>query len=122
MATTQQPQVDFVKAISRLDAIALVVGSMIGSGIFIVSAEDRKSTRLNSSHSQTSYAVFCLKKKNQQTRSQLQAAHPQSETLRRLCLRGVDTNAIHPKDTTFLVVFLQRSVGPSGTCVTSLSS
>src|SRR5205085_11848618 len=25
---------------------------------------DRKSTRLNSSHSQTSYAVFCLKKKN----------------------------------------------------------
>src|SRR5688572_31811452 len=26
-------------------------------------AEDRKSTRLNSSHSQTSYAVFCLKKK-----------------------------------------------------------
>src|SRR2546427_1281342 len=28
-------------------------------------AEDRKSTRLNSSHSQISYAVFCLKKKNE---------------------------------------------------------
>src|SRR3990167_3434688 len=28
----------------------------------IVIAEDRKSTRLNSSHSQISYAVFCLKK------------------------------------------------------------
>src|SRR2546430_12731667 len=27
--------------------------------------EDRKSTRLNSSHSQISYAVFCLKKKKQ---------------------------------------------------------
>src|SRR2546430_8368116 len=27
-------------------------------------SEDRKSTRLNSSHSQISYAVFCLKKKN----------------------------------------------------------
>src|SRR2546430_6017743 len=27
---------------------------------------DRKSTRLNSSHSQISYAVFCLKKKKQQ--------------------------------------------------------
>src|SRR2546427_2545875 len=27
---------------------------------------DRKSTRLNSSHSQISYAVFCLKKKNHQ--------------------------------------------------------
>src|SRR2546430_11402733 len=29
-----------------------------------ISRVDRKSTRLNSSHSQTSYAVFCLKKKN----------------------------------------------------------
>src|SRR3989475_7295050 len=28
-----------------------------------MSSEDRKSTRLNSSHSQISYAVFCLKKK-----------------------------------------------------------
>src|SRR2546430_5287008 len=27
-------------------------------------SQDRKSTRLNSSHSQISYAVFCLKKKN----------------------------------------------------------
>src|SRR2546430_12301336 len=29
-----------------------------------LSRRDRKSTRLNSSHSQISYAVFCLKKKN----------------------------------------------------------
>src|SRR2546427_1993268 len=29
---------------------------------------DRKSTRLNSSHSQISYAVFCLKKKNEKQR------------------------------------------------------
>src|SRR2546430_5027236 len=29
--------------------------------------EDRKSTRLNSSHSQISYAVFCLKKKHKYT-------------------------------------------------------
>src|SRR5437868_12737263 len=29
---------------------------------------DRKSTRLNSSHVSTSYAVFCLKKKNANTR------------------------------------------------------
>src|SRR5574342_1005050 len=28
-------------------------------------AEDRKSTRLNSSHHRISYAVFCLKKKKQ---------------------------------------------------------
>src|SRR2546430_7597554 len=30
-------------------------------------AEDRKSTRLNSSHSQISYAVFCLKKKKKES-------------------------------------------------------
>src|SRR2546427_4958701 len=29
--------------------------------------QDRKSTRLNSSHSQISYAVFCLKKKKHET-------------------------------------------------------
>src|SRR5438270_8380093 len=38
---------------------------------------DRKSTRLNSSHSQISYAVFCLKKKN------------------RLAARGTTTFATH---------------------------
>src|SRR2546430_950275 len=32
-------------------------------------AQDRKSTRLNSSHSQISYAVFCLKKKNKNIQS-----------------------------------------------------
>src|SRR5689334_24732615 len=35
--------------------------------------QDRKSTRLNSSHSSISYAVFCLKKKNQNP-----PTHPQS--------------------------------------------
>src|SRR5256714_3817581 len=41
MTTTpfESPRVEFVRAISRLDATALVVGSMIGSGIFIVSAD-----------------------------------------------------------------------------------
>src|SRR2546427_4815765 len=40
----------------------------IRDGRIVLDAEmdevDRKSTRLNSSHSQISYAVFCLKKKN----------------------------------------------------------
>src|SRR2546427_7625840 len=31
--------------------------------------EDRKSTRLNSSHSQISYAVFCLKKKKKKKKA-----------------------------------------------------
>src|SRR5216684_6073791 len=33
------------------------------SGIWLKTARDRKSTRLNSSHGYSSYAVFCLKKK-----------------------------------------------------------
>src|SRR5690349_23436806 len=32
-------------------------------GVSITTASDRKSTRLNSSHVEISYAVFCLKKK-----------------------------------------------------------
>src|SRR2546427_5541925 len=32
-------------------------------GEMVIEMADRKSTRLNSSHSQISYAVFCLKKK-----------------------------------------------------------
>src|SRR2546430_12204008 len=34
-----------------------------GRRLQVLGAVDRKSTRLNSSHSQISYAVFCLKKK-----------------------------------------------------------
>src|SRR6266480_855010 len=36
------------------------------------SKPDRKSTRLNSSHMSTSYAVFCLKKKNSPMRCRLE--------------------------------------------------
>ena len=39
MTTDAHPPVQFVRAISRIDAMALVVGTMIGSGIFIVSAD-----------------------------------------------------------------------------------
>src|SRR3989475_6854937 len=35
----------------------------IGHRLDFLAEPDRKSTRLNSSHSQISYAVFCLKKK-----------------------------------------------------------
>src|SRR2546421_4533845 len=34
-----------------------------GAHVQVDALEDRKSTRLNSSHDQISYAVFCLKKK-----------------------------------------------------------
>src|SRR5438874_7957115 len=36
------------------------------SGLVDPAIRDRKSTRLNSSHVEISYAVFCLKKKNDQ--------------------------------------------------------
>src|SRR2546427_5774586 len=42
---------------------------------------DRKSTRLNSSHSQISYAVFCLKKKTQ-TKRQLDSQTSQRQAVR----------------------------------------
>src|SRR3712207_8242409 len=47
---------------AKITATALFV-----VGLFLVSSIaglDRKSTRLNSSHANISYAVFCLKKKN----------------------------------------------------------
>src|SRR2546430_13471364 len=47
------------RALDEHRRIAVVFGTRGSSG----ANEDRKSTRLNSSHSQISYAVFCLKKK-----------------------------------------------------------
>src|SRR5688572_32657744 len=44
------------------------VVEVVGADLFFQTVSrsgDRKSTRLNSSHSQISYAVFCLKKKKQ---------------------------------------------------------
>src|SRR2546421_4760067 len=47
------------------DAFAGTVAefSGVGHGMLVSPGKDRKSTRLNSSHDQISYAVFCLKKK-----------------------------------------------------------
>src|SRR2546429_4906946 len=42
-------------------------GAVVGAAVY-VAAQDRKSTRLNSSHGYISYAVFCLKKKKQHDR------------------------------------------------------
>src|SRR2546427_7553741 len=48
-------------------------------------SRDRKSTRLNSSHSQISYAVFCLKKKKKMNRNVLQV---ELTTIRLLPIAG----------------------------------
>src|SRR5688572_31781006 len=51
----------------------LLGGTHLSTG---VKHEDRKSTRLNSSHSQISYAVFCLKKKkNKNTRDRRRSTY-----------------------------------------------
>src|SRR3712207_8185337 len=46
------------------DAVVVLVGHVEPAAVEGVVVEDRKSTRLNSSHANISYAVFCLKKKN----------------------------------------------------------
>src|SRR2546428_9092828 len=57
---------------------------------------DRKSTRLNSSHDQISYAVFCLKKKNHtQHNSDLQTPLPASPFTAASCAQ---TLALHSSD------------------------
>src|SRR5688572_31431290 len=43
--------------------------------------EDRKSTRLNSSHSQISYAVFCLKKKKKKTKVEYKTTHARQNNI-----------------------------------------
>src|SRR2546430_3575205 len=49
----------------RLPAVKQQMVDMTLNGSGSRDTADRKSTRLNSSHSQISYAVFCLKKKKQ---------------------------------------------------------
>src|SRR2546422_8355248 len=59
-------------AFSRFDQIlwlafkiaGVTFGSLLGVFLLGLLWQDRKSTRLNSSHGYISYAVFCLKKKN----------------------------------------------------------
>src|SRR5438309_11845724 len=57
----------FLYFVSRKDRIIKTMGYRVGPdevvNVLYGSGEDRKSTRLNSSHSSISYAVFCLKKK-----------------------------------------------------------
>src|SRR3712207_6978390 len=60
---------------SAMDIRGEMISTMLEMGLpcdkhhHEVAAADRKSTRLNSSHANISYAVFCLKKKNRQIQS-----------------------------------------------------
>src|SRR5206468_8090084 len=54
-----------VPSLRRVVAVAAMARGRNGScWVSAPPSRDRKSTRLNSSHDQISYAVFCLKKKN----------------------------------------------------------
>src|SRR2546427_9276185 len=57
----------------RLDQARVAVGERAGR--HGTSGGDRKSTRLNSSHSQISYAVFCLKKKKKKYKKHTKREH-----------------------------------------------
>src|SRR5438445_6395031 len=55
----------------KADRVALVVKYAKAQGLYRTSVSpdpDRKSTRLNSSHANISYAVFCLKKKKKKNK------------------------------------------------------
>src|SRR5256886_4293179 len=54
------------------------------------SSKDRKSTRLNSSHSQISYAVFCLKKKITKIRNRTVLVHAEAPAFQNIALRVAD--------------------------------
>src|SRR2546427_6104565 len=59
-----------IEAIGDLAADRDLAACLVGAGTVLDESAaceviDRKSTRLNSSHSQISYAVFCLKKKKE---------------------------------------------------------
>src|SRR2546427_3627308 len=66
----------FDRQIRKGPTLLLAGGSF---GVLLVAfalSRDRKSTRLNSSHSQISYAVFCLKKKKNTRKSRDAPAAP----------------------------------------------
>src|SRR5205809_5721119 len=72
----RSPRVVAIAALSKKKALGvhLPAAAAAFSEKFLVSegrpdeSRDRKSTRLNSSHGYTSYAVFCLKKKTMSSR------------------------------------------------------
>src|SRR3712207_6884460 len=56
------PVINGIPIVVKMAEMAVKLRRLTGLGVSRVS-EDRKSTRLNSSHANISYAVFCLKKK-----------------------------------------------------------
>src|SRR2546430_3834057 len=71
-----EPQLLLTRPAGRLNTSASGSNEMLVRGVRAESGpRDRKSTRLNSSHSQISYAVFCLKKKKKSERPIIDLCH-----------------------------------------------
>src|SRR2546430_7418969 len=64
---------------SRKNPSSFVATSMWRTPKSTSPIRDRKSTRLNSSHSQISYAVFCLKKKKKKQTDAIQLKNQQQK-------------------------------------------
>jgi len=60
-------------------------------------AQDRKSTRLNSSHLGISYAVFCLKKKKQKTQKKQKKTKKKQKNTKKKNLSKPESVHNHPK-------------------------
>src|SRR2546430_12898571 len=73
-----QPRVVRLRHVRKPRAEPVVVRAderVVAKQVDVIRDEDRKSTRLNSSHSQISYAVFCLKKKKNKYCNSIQTTH-----------------------------------------------
>src|SRR2546426_6935453 len=78
------PRLVEARTVPREDQVD--VGAAVGDEDLLPVEEDRKSTRLNSSHLVISYAVFCLKKKNRDGASTPRVSDEPHETVVTLLL------------------------------------
>src|SRR2546430_4298140 len=80
-------------------------GNHAGAVRSLAFSQDRKSTRLNSSHSQISYAVFCLKKKKKPCR----VGEPLSQNSLRHGINLRFYEVLHPLQQLTMLSFLHQS-------------
>src|SRR5256886_7821797 len=74
---------NYLPEVNRVDSSAMTGYNMATTMVEVLKRcgdNNRKSTRLNSSHSQISYAVFCLKKKKKKQTQQVHLPHPRDHT------------------------------------------
>src|SRR2546427_5723663 len=94
--STLFPYTTLFRSVGAAQAFAQATDEFVAreTAVWQAVKEDRKSTRLNSSHSQISYAVFCLKKKKKETMKSAHTtereAHKQEGTKNMWCERRAE--------------------------------